>query len=503
MILHSITMNKLRAALQLRNPALAAETNHIVGKATPQLWHTYATFPSGTKHTPEHTDMVEKLAGWLLPDAIIPSLTDDEIALLIQACHFHDLGMSGTEADNLTIEGRDQVRREHAVSIGERIQTHWRAFGFPNETAAEVLAIICKGHRPKRENDEATWRNLPATRVMGPQRLVRIRLVSSIVYAADELHIGEDRAPKREEEFKEILSAESRRHWQRHQAVQGPVVQDGHLMFEGTVNCPALELDLRKALSKAFLAVRDLAQELARNNVVASVTPIRFTWNRRAIWNLLVTQVCLDMKPRARNDIVSEVLKIFRTSTEEQDSISELCEEQPPHFRFNSPTFDGDEKLQSDVRRQWDAGAEFKMEATYRESIDVLAQTFRDWVADVSQPFPFGITDPDLMFHYAETRVTVCFDQVVDRVWYRERRVVVRFRLLNRHEQYAIEREYWEDRKDEARVQLLDDLIKQAKSKFDLEVSTRGIANQLRKGTADTDTDIESVVSNSPTPPEF
>ncbi|MEZ6145181.1 MAG: hypothetical protein R3B91_07050 [Planctomycetaceae bacterium] len=77
---------------------LLKEVEHIVEKATPQLWHSYGTFPSGTKHTPEHTAMVERIADYLPTDDLLSELTDDEIGLLILGCHYHDLGMSGTEA---------------------------------------------------------------------------------------------------------------------------------------------------------------------------------------------------------------------------------------------------------------------------------------------------------------------------------------------------------------------------------------------------------------------
>ncbi len=63
-------MERLRHALRERNEFLFKDVEHQVEKATPQLWHSYGTFPSGTKHTPEHTQMVEKIAGWLLPDTL-------------------------------------------------------------------------------------------------------------------------------------------------------------------------------------------------------------------------------------------------------------------------------------------------------------------------------------------------------------------------------------------------------------------------------------------------
>ena len=184
---------RLREALRSRNEQLLKQVESLVDRVTPQLWHTWSTFQTGTKHTPEHTQSVEAIASLLLSDDAIAAMKDDEIAMLILACHFHDLGMAGTEADNATDEGRDRVRKEHAISIGERIRERWQELGFENQNYAEVLAEVCRGHRPDKLNGFANWNSLPVHRNIGPDRFVRLRLVSAMVYAADELHLGDDR----------------------------------------------------------------------------------------------------------------------------------------------------------------------------------------------------------------------------------------------------------------------------------------------------------------------
>lgn len=321
-------MTRLRTILRERNEPLCEETEQIVRKATPQLWHTYSTFPSGTKHTPEHTQVVEKIAGWLLTNDILREFKDDELAFLILACHYHDLGMSGTEQDNLTAEGREQVRIEHAVSIGDRITEHWRALGFPNESTAEILSEICKGHRPKRVNGEATWNDLPEYRIVGPERDVRVRVVAAVVYAADELHIGEDRAPRREEEFKKIVSMESRRHWRRHQAIQGPVLREKDLCFDGCPGSLMFEKDLRKALRKAFLAVNELSNLLRKAGIGGALVRIRFSWNRKKIWDLLTALVCADLIPRSEKEIVEKVEAHFKGVVNGIEDLTTFCTEQ-------------------------------------------------------------------------------------------------------------------------------------------------------------------------------
>lgn len=319
---------RLRSVLGNRNPTLLKEVEQLVDRATPMLLHSYGTFSSGTSHTSEHTHRVEKIAGQLLPDTLLSEFTDYEIGLLILACHFHDLGMVGTEADNETQESRDRVRQEHAVSIGDRIRKDWSGLGFPNETMADILSLICKGHRPKRVNGVATWENLPEFRILGPDKDVRVRLVSSVVYAADELHIGEDRATKREEDYLEIKSETSRPHWRRHQAIQGPVNRGDLLCFEGTVSSTIFEKDLRHSLAKAFGAVHEMNSQMAKNGLTRRANGIGFVWNRSDVWTSLIGTVCSDLQPRLNLDIAKEVEAMFRDSMTECADISGLCKEE-------------------------------------------------------------------------------------------------------------------------------------------------------------------------------
>lgn len=318
---------QLREELRNRNQDLLREIEHQVGKATPQLWHSYGTFPSGTKHTPEHTLQVEKIAGYLINTNLLSKLNDHEIGFLILACHFHDLGMSGTEEDNLDETSRNRVRREHAVSIGDRIRKHWREFGFPNEAWAEVLGEICKGHRPKRLEGVATWGNLNDFRIVGPGEGIRIRVVAALVYAADELHIGEDRAPRREEEFNRIESHASRAHWRRHQAVQGPVLRKSQVCYEGTVLTPVFETDLRRSLLKAFTAVQELNSELKANEIGYNCNGVSFKWHRKSLWTLIIARVCSDLAPRSIDSIVDDASGLFGKLGGELVCISEVCDE--------------------------------------------------------------------------------------------------------------------------------------------------------------------------------
>ena len=322
--------SRLREALRSRNSELHSLVLHLVGQATPILWHSIATFPSGTSHTPEHTDTVEFIAGLLLQDSVLATLTDDELLFVILACHYHDLGMVGSEADNSTAEGRDRVRREHAISIGEKIIHNWRQLGFPDETVAQVLAGICRGHRPTRDSTGiADWSDLPHHRILGPGRSVRQRLVSAIIYAADELHLGSDRASKRQEEWKEVRDHEARRHWRRHQAISGPDLISGEICFDLTVNTSSLEADLRQTVQKALFAVRDLRRELTAADLPPLIPPIKLQWLRDRLWQLLIIEAASDEVPRGVDTLAQSALNRFDTFVKDFADLSLLCVETP------------------------------------------------------------------------------------------------------------------------------------------------------------------------------
>ena len=165
-----------------------------------------------------------------------------------------------------------------------------------------------------------------------------------------------------------------------------------------------------------------------------------------------------------RKMLVTTIFLRYRT-TSGDDYYEEDLGIQHPRFGFGPPVLEGENILQDDIRRQWEEGVQFVAEATYRESVETLAQQLRNWVANINQPFPFGFSQTDLMFHYAKTRLSITFDRVIDRGWYSERRMVVRLRPLARHEQYVIEKEYWSRCGDVARVEMLQDMIQKAMPK--------------------------------------
>lgn len=106
--------------LKTRDEGLYRQAQHLITRAKEILPHVLSTFPSGTAHGPEHTTTVEAISHLMIAGDFISKLSDRELFFHVLSCHFHDLGMVGTEADNESRDSRDQVRRDHAVRIAER-----------------------------------------------------------------------------------------------------------------------------------------------------------------------------------------------------------------------------------------------------------------------------------------------------------------------------------------------------------------------------------------------
>lgn len=322
-------MIPLFETLRSRDPEVAAETEALIKRVVPLLWHSLSTFPDGTSHTPEHTNAVENIASALLPDGLRSELNTTELCFLLLACHFHDLGMAGTSLQNRTETGRDQARREHAIAIGTRLTDNWQTLGFRDALMAEALKEVCRGHRPSRnENGRAHWNDIDTELILGQGKFIRPRLIAALIYAADELHLDAARAPERERQWLQI-EGDSKCHWRRHQSIAGPILLQEILLFEVTVETTAFEANLRReVLLKAFGAVRDANDELGRHELVGRLRVPSVKWKRDSLWDLLTVKVCSDMCGRTETEIRDAVYDQFKAERDKFVDLSDVCTEQ-------------------------------------------------------------------------------------------------------------------------------------------------------------------------------
>lgn len=317
--------------LRSRNANLAGHADHLIREALRVLPYTVSTFPTGTSHGPDHTTTVETIGRMLLPDDLLSDLTDHELFYLALSCHYHDLAMAGTVADDATPEKREQVRRDHALRVGDIIKDKWAEFGFDSPSEAETLGEICRGHRPNKAPDgHASWDDLARIVIIGVGSSVRLRLISACIYAFDELHIGADRAPRRVQDWRDIRDEESKRHWKRHQAIQGPTsVGHGRFCYEIGVMTPGFEEDIRKnVLLKALNAVDDLRRQLSNEDIRANLPVIVVQWNFEKLWNVLLPSSLSDLRPRSEIEIEAVVWNLYLEKSASKTRLDSLCAEE-------------------------------------------------------------------------------------------------------------------------------------------------------------------------------
>ncbi len=322
--------NPLCNYLASRDSVLAQKAINIIRNAEEFLNRVVATFPTGTDHGPSHTRTVEQIAFDLIEGDAASHLNEHELFFLALACHYHDLGMAGGELDNENVESRIQVRQDHAVRIGSRLEEEWVSLGFEHQGDATVLGEICKAHRPKRDQSgHATWDDYASTKVIRPGSSIRLRLVAAILFAADELHIGKDRAPKRTEEFAKIKNPESRRHWFRHQCVSGPALTNGRLTCDIRVGSPVEERDIRtNHLAKAFRGVDDLRRLSAQDNFNHQFPEVLVRWDRKRLWKLLLVDEASDLVARSIEDLAEIVVSRHQAEQKGVDSLTGLAIEE-------------------------------------------------------------------------------------------------------------------------------------------------------------------------------
>jgi hypothetical protein len=293
--------NPLVEVIRARDPALADRALRVILGVAPLLAYTVATFPEFTDHTSAHTNTVECIARMWLPDEFLAALDTDELFFLAVACHFHDLALAGTQADEQSQQSRQQVRDDHEVRVGDKLREKWDELGFEGARSAEILAEVCRGHRPTKNNDgEATWEELQPTEILRPGVNVRVRLLAALIYAVDELHIGADRVSRRAQHWREVQHDEDRRHFRRHEAVHGPARDGMALCFQAEPDTPAFEENLRsRVFRKALLAVRDLRRQATASGVAVPLPEIELRWDRKRMWPAMLYLACADLLPRS------------------------------------------------------------------------------------------------------------------------------------------------------------------------------------------------------------
>lgn len=150
---------------ELRSRILA--TRRLVELYPEKFWFGYK-FWEIVDHTKEHALGVWRILNdWLRISPFLNSgkkMTDEEIYVLLMSALLHDIGSTGNEYFNDSID----VRRHHGIITGQILDSReWQNYGFPNngENYAKAVGLISKYHEGKvpiidRQKKGQIWKDL-------------------------------------------------------------------------------------------------------------------------------------------------------------------------------------------------------------------------------------------------------------------------------------------------------------------------------------------------------
>ena len=163
---------------------------------------------------------------------------------------------------------------------------------------------------------------------MVPTIAVRVRLVAALMYAIDEMHIGDDRAEERLRDWINLENQESQKHWTRHKFIQGPVLVGESILFKADVASVVVEKDLREhVFLKAFGAIRDLNRELVSYGIDASILPPVVQWDRRTQYRIASIQKISSDEIADQGQLVEQLASDFLNIRNSLPPIDHVCAE--------------------------------------------------------------------------------------------------------------------------------------------------------------------------------
>ena len=155
-----------------------------------------------------------------------------------------------------------------------------------------------------------------------------------------------------------------------------------------------------------------------------------------------------------KEEVTSLTLRIGREDgheySEEFFGIIPGLKMRPPKVGDDSTT------SQEEVDRLWEESDQDCMVAgSFSADEHELAQRIRDWVENSSQPFPIGMSGDPPSTPVFRSRCEIIHRPRKDRLWYAERRLIIRVRPINDEERWNVEGSYWKSRGDEQRESII------------------------------------------------
>lgn len=145
---------------------IAERVNTFIETASPLLELTIAgPFKDFTLHNPDHSKKLLHLAGYIIGDSVLNTITPLDCALLILSCYLHDMGMSLSSTERQRIikspEFTDALREW--TEIWDRIEALRQKYGSVSDVEKNVVdteiyqleeAALCRYLRPRHATKE-------------------------------------------------------------------------------------------------------------------------------------------------------------------------------------------------------------------------------------------------------------------------------------------------------------------------------------------------------------
>jgi hypothetical protein len=196
----------LRRTLKDKNEALFTRLGPAESAARSVLTYTTSKFPYYTPHDFSHSQNVEEILNWLVPDEVKMKMSDCEIFFLLISAWLHDWGMVASEHEDPL-----EVRKDHHLRSEANFEKLHDIVGL-SLAEGRIVGRICRGHR-----EEDLLDPLYADTFYGSNVLIRIRFLAALLRMADECDVTANRTPEiiyhslkpegaSEEEFQKHLS---------------------------------------------------------------------------------------------------------------------------------------------------------------------------------------------------------------------------------------------------------------------------------------------------------
>lgn len=257
----------LEKRLYALSPDLSARYTQCVVVFEETLKKFLAVFPTYTDHSLLHSLNVLNYSNIMLGDEA-DGLNAQEIYCYMMAVALHDSGMLIPEKffhDYIHLAGLETFVEEHPdmrhSEVTRRfhndlsvvfIKKYYQVFDVPDESYADAIALIARGHRKVDLRDRTLY---PENFTLADGSQIRLPVLAALLRVTDEMDLASDRNPELiyDMNFLDEIPKDSNFEFRKHNAVRSVCVEDGVIRITASTD----EMDLREGLERMAAELRE------------------------------------------------------------------------------------------------------------------------------------------------------------------------------------------------------------------------------------------------------